>query len=78
MNVPEQTLLDLKYLLMEAKQRIPPFLAAIEDPRAAAGGAIRACAICGGLGHSISDCPKLEEEQRRKMAGHSMDGGGGY
>ncbi|CAO1631583.1 unnamed protein product [Parajaminaea phylloscopi] len=79
MNVPEQTLLDLKYLLMEAKQKIPPFLAAIEDPRATAGGAIRACAICGGLGHSVQDCPKLEEEQRRKMAGHSRDaGGGGY
>ncbi|CAO1617297.1 unnamed protein product [Jaminaea pallidilutea] len=78
MNVPEQTLLDLKYLLMEAKQRIPPFLAAIEDPRATAGGAIRACAICGGLGHGVQDCPKLEEEQRRKMAGHSKDSGGGY
>lgn len=78
MTVPEQTLLDLKYLLMEAKQRIPPFLAAIEDPRATAGGAIRACAICGGLGHSVQDCPKLEEEQRRKMAGHSRDTGGGY
>lgn len=78
MNVPEQTLLDLKYLLMEAKQRIPPFLAAIEDPRAANGGQIRACGICGGLGHRIQDCPKLEEEQRRKVAGHSKDGGGGY
>ncbi|PWN28934.1 P-loop containing nucleoside triphosphate hydrolase protein [Jaminaea rosea] len=79
MSVPEQTLLDLKYLLMEAKQRIPPFLAAIEDPRATAGGQIRACAICGGLGHSVQDCPKLEEEQRRKMAGHGRDaGGGGY
>lgn len=79
MAVPEQTLLDLKYLLMEAKQRIPPFLAAIDDPRAAAGGAIKACAICGGLGHAVQQCPKLEEEQRRKMASHSRDaGGGGY
>ncbi len=38
-NTQEQTLLDLKYLLMEAKQRIPPFLAAIEDPRLAAAEA---------------------------------------
>ncbi|KAL9932883.1 hypothetical protein V8E36_008138 [Tilletia maclaganii] len=78
MNTQEQTLLDLKYLLMEAKQRIPPFLAAIDDPRAAAGGALKGCPICGGLGHGIKDCPKLEENQRRQTAGFSRgDGGGG-
>ncbi|CAO1637269.1 unnamed protein product [Sympodiomycopsis kandeliae] len=78
-NNPDQTLLDLKYLLMEAKQRIPAFLQQIDDPRAISGSAgFKACAICGGLGHSIQDCPKLEEEQRRKMASHSRDGGGGY
>ena len=77
MNTAEQTLLDLKYLLMEAKQRIPPFLAAIEDPRAAAGGALQGCPICGGLGHGIKDCPKLEDNQRRATAGFSREGGGG-
>ncbi|KAK0528943.1 DEAD-box ATP-dependent RNA helicase 35 [Tilletia horrida] len=80
MNVPEQTLLDLKYLLMEAKQRIPPFLAAIDDPRASAagGGPLKGCPICGGLGHGIKDCPKLEENQRRATANFSRgDGGGG-
>jgi len=77
MNTPEQTLLDLKYLLMEAKQRIPPFLLSIEDPNAGSGGA---CAICGGLGHSVTNCPKLEDAQRRTMASHRTrdDGGGGY
>ncbi|MCO5600310.1 hypothetical protein L7F22_054420 [Adiantum nelumboides] len=79
MNTQEQTLLDLKYLLMEAKQRIPPFLAAIDDPRAAAGGnALQGCAVCGGLGHSVKDCPKLEENQRRQRAGMSGADGGGY
>ncbi|PWN43992.1 putative DEAD-box ATP-dependent RNA helicase 35 [Ceraceosorus guamensis] len=80
MNTNEQTLLDLKYLLMEAKQRIPPFLAAIEDPRAmGAGGKLTGCAVCGGLGHSVKDCPKLEENQKRQTAGFSRgDGGGGY
>ncbi|KAF9051136.1 P-loop containing nucleoside triphosphate hydrolase protein [Hymenopellis radicata] len=84
MNTPEQTLLDLKYLLMEAGQKVPPFLASIEDPRAAQGGgrsgSLKGCPVCGGLGHGISNCPKLEETQRRQMASHRTDdgGGGGY
>jgi ATP-dependent RNA helicase DDX41 len=65
MNTPEQTLLDLKYLLMEAGQkydmsyylhsyfdsyicRVPPFLQSIEDPRAAQGGSLKGCPVCGG------------------------------
>ncbi|WFD29124.1 RNA helicase [Malassezia sp. CBS 17886] len=87
---PEQTLLDLKYLLMEAKQRyvpaaapltpsIPPFLASIADPRAASGGRIDSCAMCGGLGHSVRDCPKLEDTQRRIASTFSRaDAPGGY
>ncbi|EIM90530.1 P-loop containing nucleoside triphosphate hydrolase protein [Stereum hirsutum FP-91666 SS1] len=79
MNTPEQTLLDLKYLLMEAGQKVPPFLQTIEDPRAAQGGALKGCPVCGGLGHGISNCPKLEDTQRRTMAAHrSSEGGGGY
>lgn len=81
MNTPEQTLLDLKYLLMEAGQKVPPFLLSIEDPRAAqGGGALKGCAVCGGLGHGISNCPKLEETQRRTMQSHRMtaDGDSGY
>ncbi|PPQ85043.1 hypothetical protein CVT26_007699, partial [Gymnopilus dilepis] len=70
MNTPEQTLLDLKYLLMEAGQKVPPFLATIEDPRAARGGSLTGCPVCGGLGHGISNCPKLEDAQRRQMASH--------
>ena len=46
MNTQEQTLLDLKYLLMEAKQRTPPFLAALEDPNQGQGGS--GCPVCGG------------------------------
>ncbi|KAF4615329.1 hypothetical protein D9613_002844 [Agrocybe pediades] len=79
MNTPEQTLLDLKYLLMEAGQKVPPFLMTIEDPRAAQGGALTGCPVCGGLGHGISNCPKLEDAQRRQMASHrATDDGGGY
>ncbi|KAF8876026.1 P-loop containing nucleoside triphosphate hydrolase protein [Gymnopilus junonius] len=79
MNTPEQTLLDLKYLLMEAGQKVPPFLATIEDPRAVHGGSLTGCPVCGGLGHGISNCPKLEDVQRRQMASHrAADDGGGY
>ncbi|KAI0653202.1 DEAD-domain-containing protein [Cubamyces menziesii] len=79
MNTPEQTLLDLKYLLMEAGQKVPPFLQSIEDPRAAQGGALKGCPVCGGLGHGLSNCPKLEDAQRRQMASHRIsDDRGGY
>jgi ATP-dependent RNA helicase DDX41 len=79
MTTPEQTLLDLKYLLMEAGQKVPPFLRTIEDPRAAHGGSLKGCPVCGGLGHGISNCPKLEDAQRRQMASHrAADDGGGY
>ncbi len=71
MNTPEQTLLDLKYLLMEAGQkcvstgivlripksdvccRVPPFLQTIEDPRAARGGSLKGCPVCGGRFHFL-------------------------
>jgi ATP-dependent RNA helicase DDX41 len=76
MNTPEQTLLDLKYLLMEAGQKVPPFLQSIEDPRVAQGGSLKGCPVCGGLGHGISNCPKLEDEYKRKMASHKGDDGG--
>ncbi|RXK42320.1 ATP-dependent RNA helicase DDX41 [Tremella mesenterica] len=78
MNTSEQTLLDLKYLLIEAKQKIPEFLLSIEDPRAKQGGNVKGCAICGGLGHGIADCPKLQEAQRRTQAAQNQYSGGGY
>nr|GAT58030.1 DEAD-box protein abstrakt [Mycena chlorophos] len=37
MNTPEPTLLDLKYLLLEAGQKVPPFLATIEDTQGGFG-----------------------------------------
>lgn len=86
-NTPEITLLDLKGVLKEAKQRIPPMLAALHDPfeeaeaaqAAAEASGQRGCVHCGGLGHRVSDCPKLKAETRAKM-GASRDflGGGGF
>lgn len=52
----EAVLLDLKLLLAEAHQNIPPFLAAIaSDP----SFSVHPCSICGGLGHGIDKCPKV-------------------
>jgi ATP-dependent RNA helicase DDX41 len=45
----ETTLLDLKHLLKEARQRIPPVLMMLDDPRERNGGA--GCSYCGGLGY---------------------------
>ncbi|KAA1066853.1 hypothetical protein PGT21_000726 [Puccinia graminis f. sp. tritici] len=80
MNSPEPTLLDLKYLLLEAKQRIPQFLQTIEDPNAGVNGGANGCQFCGGLGHSALNCPKREDSQRRERAGHHREdgAGGGY
>ncbi|ETV91768.1 hypothetical protein H310_13826 [Aphanomyces invadans] len=71
-SVPESALLDLKHLLVEAKQRVPPVLKALDDPmehsQENATGS-KGCAFCGGLGHRITDCPKLESNARKLNAG---------
>merc|ERR1719231_2166753 len=66
--VEESILLDLKHLLKEARQRIPPVLASLDDAEDEALEGImgKGCSFCGGLGHRISVCPKLAE-QRRQM-----------
>ncbi|GAA96600.1 uncharacterized protein L969DRAFT_94943 [Mixia osmundae IAM 14324] len=77
-NTSEPTLLDLKYLLLEAKQRVPPFLLQIDDPNA--GALSKPCGVCGGLGHYMQDCPKLADNQRRIQSSHiggERDRGGG-
>ncbi|KAJ2846053.1 hypothetical protein J3B02_004509, partial [Coemansia erecta] len=57
----EHLLLDLKHLLLEARQRVPPALLAIPDPtdkyRKSDGTLDTSvgCQYCGGLGHRILD-----------------------
>jgi len=65
----ESILLDLKHLLMEAKQRIPPVLMALDDPteEMIEVKGVKGCAYCGGLGHRVGNCPKLESTKRKKM-----------
>lgn len=75
-DTPESVLLDLKHLLREAKQRIPPVLQALHDPmdefrdlEAASG--TKGCVYCGGLGHRIADCPKLRADTREQTRKHA-------
>lgn len=71
-QVDESTLLDLKALLIEAGQKVPTFLQLIQseaerllDPEDEEKG----CKNCGGLGHRIGNCPKLEITQAKQSAG---------
>ncbi|CAG8449699.1 14262_t:CDS:2 [Acaulospora colombiana] len=97
MNCSEQILLDLKHLLKEAKQRVPPVLEALEDPlKDLTGGTNnvktfgvtndkhtnitnlnpKGCTFCGGLGHRISVCPKLDAQRRQQIGSISRGGAG--
>ena len=65
-DVEESVLLDLKHLLIEAKQRVPPVLQALEDPVEEFDiDGTTACPFCGGLGHRITNCPKIDKDARR-------------
>ncbi|XP_076921755.1 DEAD-box ATP-dependent RNA helicase 35 [Bidens hawaiensis] len=84
-NQSETTLLDLKHLLQEAKQRIPPVLAELNDPMDDVEAltdmsGVKGCAYCGGLGHRIRECPKLEHQKTQQIASSRKDyfGSGGY
>ncbi|KAJ0231044.1 DEAD/DEAH box helicase domain-containing protein [Hirschfeldia incana] len=84
-NQSETTLLDLKHLLQEAKQRIPPVLAELNDPMEEAetianASGVKGCAYCGGLGHRIRECPKLEHQKSVAISNSRKDyfGSGGY
>lgn len=63
---------------------MPHFLLAIEDPleemeQLAAASGVKGCAICGGLGHRATQCPKLQAENKAQ-AGKNRDyfGSGGF
>jgi len=74
-DVPESALLDLKHLLMEAKQRVPPVLQALEDPEEDIVDmeGVKGCAFCNGLGHRITNCPKLNKDAKR-IGANQKDG----
>ncbi|CAF1538883.1 unnamed protein product, partial [Adineta steineri] len=63
----ENILLDLKHLLIEAKQVVPPFLLQLESDkeRLLDLGDEPGCSYCNGLGHRITNCPKLESQHAK-------------
>lgn len=67
-KVDVAVLADLKHLLIEAKQKLPPFLASIqtENDQLNEDLGSSGCSYCGGLGHRITACPKLEAVQQKK------------
>ncbi|XP_026812649.1 ATP-dependent RNA helicase abstrakt [Rhopalosiphum maidis] len=66
----ESVLLDLKHLLIEARQKVPLFLSELEseNEKYLQLGDERGCSYCGGLGHRITDCPKLEAIQTKQAS----------
>eukprot|EP00108_Taenia_solium_P007508 TsM_000062000 transcript=TsM_000062000 gene=TsM_000062000 len=75
-SVNESTLLDLKHLLIEARQPVPDFLLElsadhVDEHLVGVSGDEVGCAYCGGLGHRITHCPKLEAEQNKAAVGMS-------
>ena len=76
----ETTLLDLKHLLKEAHQRIPPVLMIMDDPleNMQKGDGSKGCSFCGGLGHTIVDCPKIDKDARRVTKKDALASGDGY
>ncbi|CAF3634332.1 unnamed protein product [Rotaria sp. Silwood1] len=63
----EAILLDLKHLLIEAKQIVPSFLLRLESDkeRLLDIGDEPGCSYCNGLGHRITNCPKLESQHNK-------------
>jgi ATP-dependent RNA helicase DDX41 len=56
----------------QAKQRVPPVLATLDDPmdlddKAFEMTGTRGCAYCGGLGHRITQCPQLEKHKQTEV-----------
>lgn len=72
-EVEPSTLQDLKGLLMEAKQLVPAFFREMtqgDDDSDADGTKTNydgeGCGYCGGLGHRIRDCLKLEANRNKE------------
>merc|ERR1712050_683689 len=81
----ESILFDLKGILKEAGQRIPPLLQAMKDSteiinrEAATLRGHNGCVYCGGLGHRVGNCPKIQADksiEMRKNKRNSFTGAG--
>ncbi|XP_015787626.1 probable ATP-dependent RNA helicase DDX41 [Tetranychus urticae] len=68
--VDESILLELKLLLIEAKQQLPPFLMALRsaDDKYLQAESETGCMHCGGLGHISENCPRVEAAQNKQAS----------
>ena len=88
-SIEETVLLDLKHLLIEAKQKCPSFCkismassawicSEVSNTKSLLFLSLaniklkfilntedQGCTFCGGLGHRITNCPKLEAQQSK-------------
>jgi len=62
-------LLDLRGLLMESKQHVPKMLQDLGEQLGVQTeiGGTKGCLYCGGLGHRITQCRKLERDRKEMM-----------
>eukprot|EP01125_Pyxidicula_operculata_P014538 TRINITY_DN4850_c0_g1_i3.p1 TRINITY_DN4850_c0_g1~~TRINITY_DN4850_c0_g1_i3.p1 ORF type:complete len:433 (+),score=91.41 TRINITY_DN4850_c0_g1_i3:637-1935(+) len=69
------TLLDLRALLIESKQRVPKFLQQLgeEDDKGGSNGEKKGCSYCGGLGHTFKNCPKAEDRASKQIKSIGRD-----
>lgn len=64
---------DLKCLLKEGGQRLPPLLRALHDSTENISSEVttmtdlQGCVYCGGMGHRVRDCPKLRAENTHEI-----------
>ncbi|XP_026325629.1 ATP-dependent RNA helicase abstrakt [Hyposmocoma kahamanoa] len=64
----DSVLRDLAHLLREAGQKVPSFLLdMIGEPEVPVPDG-QGCSYCGGLGHRITECPKLEAVQNKQAS----------
>lgn len=66
--VDESVLRDLAHLLTEAGQKVPSFLLDMIGEPAVPAPDGQGCSYCGGLGHRITECPKLEAVQNKQAS----------
>ncbi|KAK8806959.1 hypothetical protein WA158_003718 [Blastocystis sp. Blastoise] len=87
LNNPPTIILDLKHLLKEANQYIPPTLQKCRDPddivvldKDNKDVHSKGCAWCGGLGHKALECPKLlaQKKDMIRKRDYISFGSGGY
>lgn len=77
-NCGNSILLDLKHLLMEAKQKVPSWLADLDEDEEAIRviGGVKGCAYCGGLGHRMVNCPKWDSANQKTFRADPLVGSG--